>query len=160
MDQEAEESQPVEEKLSYAEQSLLTLEKLSEFKNLFEYYKTNNHASITDMREDIFENFKGYVIKLGEFDTFFKDYEPGQSITEDQFFEIFNFYEQKILEKAAVYENSPEDTVSEIDVEIEETKGHQKETSNQYLDEIIGDEDEDSGDEEKDPEVALQDIID
>ncbi|CAI2364305.1 unnamed protein product [Moneuplotes crassus] len=147
--------------LSYAEQSLLTLEKLSEFKSLFNYYKKNNRAKISDMKQDILDNFKGFVITLSEFDTFFKDFEYDQSVKEDQFYDIFNFYEQKILEKASVFGNRAEDTQKEIDVQMQNQQEEQKEEkSSDYVDDIIGDGEGSDDENEPDPETALQEIID
>lgn len=154
--------QPDEEMdgLSYTEQSLLTLEKLSEFRSLFDYYKKNNRAKISEMKEDIFENFKGFVITMPEFDEFFKDYENDQAITEDQFFEIFNYYEQKVLQKASVFDNNEEDTQSEVDVQIESSQPEEEtKDSGAMMDNIIGEAGSDNED-ESDPEIALQEIID
>ena len=163
-----------QQEINYEEQSLLTLEKLSEFKSMFEYHKKGKIAKIMDMREDIINSFKGFMIKLSEFDVFFKDFSEEDVVKEDQFYEIYNHYEQKILEKAAVYDNASGDMNKEIDVEMEDVETQEHEDAYQYMEEVIiggGDEseghedddhdhDDDDGEDEKDPEVALQDIVD
>ena len=143
------------EGLSYMEKSICTLEKLAEFKNMYEYHKKGDSAKISEMREDIVTDHKGFMIKLTEFDTFFKDYEDSDKLKEDQFYEIFNFYEQKVLETAAVYE-AGEETQAEVDVDVNE---QEEET---FMEEVIVAEqhDSDDGDDDKDPEVSLQDIVD
>lgn len=148
--------------LSSAEQALLTLEKLSEFKSMYQYHKKEHHTKISDMREDILDDVKGFMITLTEFDTFFKDFENSDKIKEDQFFEIYNYYEQKVFEKASVFDGGSEPTNSEMDVEVDDHEMGQHEEANHYMEEIVigGDEDSEGETNEKDPEVALQDIID
>jgi len=115
------------------------------------------------MKEDILTNNKGYMIKLMEFDAFFKDFSETDSVKEDQFNEIYSFYEQKVFEKAAVLERGGSDTKqSEVEIE-EEVEGNAD--AYHYMEEVIigGDQDDDNdndNDGDKDPEVSLQDIID
>jgi len=160
MQDEEEQESPQLQELSYIEKSLLTLEKLTEFKSMFEYYKSNNKASIKDMKQDILENFKGFVINLPEFDTFFKNYENDDVISEQQFYDIFNFYEQKIFEKASVFEDTEGTHTKEVEFEESKLDQAEEDEANKYLEEMVVDEESEEDTEDKDPEVALQDIID
>ena len=160
MEEEESMDQGEDSQLSYAEQSLLTLEKLSEFKQMFKYHKKDKHASMEEMREDIISNYKGFIIKLPEFNAFFKDYEDIDIIKEDQFYEIYDYYEQKILEKAAVFDAMDPSSNPEIDFEAEDTSVTNQNDASHYMEEIIIGDQSDDGDNEKDPEVALQDIVD
>ena len=148
--------------LTVAERSLLTLEKLSEFNRLFDYYKKGKIAHIKEMKEDILMDIKGFAIKLTEFETFYKDFSDKDVVKEDQFFKIYNFYEERVLKKAEVYDKNSSTTDSKSgEVEIEED--NENNDAYQYLEEVIIGEDVDTGKEEdndKDPEVSLQDIID
>lgn len=156
MDEEIDD-QPTDplESLSYMERSICTLEKLAEFKNMFEYHKKGDAAKFSEMREDILTNHKGFMIKLSEFDTFFKDCDNSEKVKEDKFYEIFNFYEQKVLETADVYQTGQE-TQMEVDVDVEEEE--QKTEMEEVV--IAEQHDSDEGDEDKDPEVSLQDMVD
>ena len=153
----------IDDGLTISERSLLTLEKLSEFKELFDYYRKGKVAYIKDMKEDILLNIKGFSIKLTEFETFFKEFSDTDAVKDEQFFKIYNFYEEKIFEKAEVYDkNSSTANSKSNEVEIEEGDNYQTE-ANQFMEEVIIGEEMDTGNEEdndKDPEVSLQDIVD
>ena len=123
--------------------SLLTLEKLNEFKNLFEYYKKVDSCNINEMREDILQNLKGFFIKLTEFDAFYENHAHKQIIKEHEFIEICNFYEQKILEKAAVYDQDEKDNV---DVQMIDDEN----ANNMSLEEVVmGESDSDDAETEQ-----------
>lgn len=153
------------QELSAAEQSLLTLEKLSEFKNMYEYHHKGKLARIMDMRDDIVKNQKGFLIKISEFDAFFKDFVNEEMINEEEFYELYNYYEQKVFEKASVFQNTPDGFNQEIDVEVDDEELDLGHTPSQDIEEVVigeaaGEESDDDDHDEKDPEVGLQDIVD
>jgi predicted small metal-binding protein len=159
MDEEETTETTEDDGLTYAERSLLTLEKLSEFKQMFDYHKKDTKAKISQMREDIISNFKGFLIKISEFDAFFKRYDGSDTITEDEFYDTYNYYEQKILEKAAVYDEKTSEQSKEVDVAVDENENENE--ANHYMEEvIIGDDSDEEPEDDKDPEVSLQDIVD
>ena len=125
---------------------------------MFEYHKKVDTANLLDMRDDIIENIKGFYIQLPEFDVFFKDYANQQYIKEPDFVEICNYYETKILEKAAVFDQNEAETQPNVDVQMEDKSGAEPQT----LDEVVISDSDDSdmadGD-ENDPEAIIKRIF-
>lgn len=142
---------------SFPVPSLLTLEKLNEFKNMFEYHKKVDTANLREMRDDIINNYKGFSIKLSEFDYFFKPYEDHKSVKEEEFIDLYNYFEQKVLEKAAVFDIEDSGHQKDVDVQMVDNENPDPQTLEEVV--ISDSDDSDMGDEEKDPEAIIRKIF-
>ena len=82
--------------------SLLTLEALAELRNLFRMHRRRHHARIAEMKASIMESGSGFALTTTDFAIFFREYLQEERISEDEFSELVNDYEAKLLGVAGI----------------------------------------------------------